>query len=231
MSSSNFYNPQNDGVWFFKTMGFISHIDAYIFWGVFTPLFFALGSVSAPGSESFVHSGSAPDSALGFELALLFVLGRRFCLNRVWTGFVQCLFNGCSMVVTMRRVLRFLLRAWMRTRLLSLFRLPWVFVFWWLRLEFIWVVVFPGRRGKFSPRRGKKSGCLVRRCVREVWTAKRHPCESPQNGTGADEDGGGNRLERKVFEQASNESDEKNKEDEMDEKKETDTNTVGILPN
>ena len=31
-------------------------------------------------------------------------------------------------------------------------------------------VVFPGRRGKFSPRRGKKSGCLVRRCVREdVW--------------------------------------------------------------
>ena len=183
----------------------------------------------------------------------LWVLSWRFCSFWVgafaWTGFeqalfngcsmlVQCLFNGCSMVVTMRRVLRFLLRAWMRTRLLSLFRLPWVFVFWWLRLEFIWVVVFPGRRGnflprrgKFSPRRGKKSGCLVRRCVREVWNAKRHPCESPQNGTGADEDGGGNRLERKVFEQASNESDEKNKENEMDEKKETDTNTVGILPN
>ena len=27
-------------------------------------------------------------------------------------------------------------------------------------------VVFPGRRGKFLPRRGKKSGCLVRRSVR-----------------------------------------------------------------
>ena len=27
-------------------------------------------------------------------------------------------------------------------------------------------VVFPGRRGKFSPRRGKKSGCLVRRSDR-----------------------------------------------------------------
>ena len=38
-------------------------------------------------------------------------------------------------------------------------------------------------------------------------------------------------MERKVFEQASNESDEKNKEDEMDKKKETDTNTVEILPN
>lgn len=38
-------------------------------------------------------------------------------------------------------------------------------------------------------------------------------------------------MERKVFEQASNESDEKNKEDEMDEKKETDTNTIEILPN
>ena len=93
------YNPQNDRVGFFKTMGFISQNDAYIFWGVFTPLFFALGSESAPGSESYVHSGSAPDSALGFELALLFVLGRRFCLNRVWTGFVQWMFNGCSMLV------------------------------------------------------------------------------------------------------------------------------------
>ena len=46
-----------------------------------------------------------------------------------------------------------------------------------MRLEFIGVVVFPGRRGnflprrgKFSPRRGKKSGYLVRWCVREgVW--------------------------------------------------------------
>ena len=39
-----------------------------------------------------------------------------------------------------------------------------------MRLEFIGVVVFPGRRGKFSPRRGKKSGCLVRWCVRVgVW--------------------------------------------------------------
>ena len=47
---------------------------------------------------------------------------------------------------------------------------PMSFVFWGLRLEFIGVVVFPGRRGKFSPRRGKKSGCLVRWCVREgVW--------------------------------------------------------------
>ena len=27
-------------------------------------------------------------------------------------------------------------------------------------------VVFPGRRGKFSPRRGKKTGCLVRRSDR-----------------------------------------------------------------
>ena len=26
-----FYNPQNDGVWFFKTMGFISQNDAYTF--------------------------------------------------------------------------------------------------------------------------------------------------------------------------------------------------------
>ena len=32
-------------------------------------------------------------------------------LNRVCSMFVQCLFNACSMVVTMRCVLRFLLRA------------------------------------------------------------------------------------------------------------------------
>ena len=31
MSSSNFYNPQNDGVGFFKTMGFTLQNDAYIF--------------------------------------------------------------------------------------------------------------------------------------------------------------------------------------------------------
>ena len=41
--------PPNDGVWFFKTMGFISQNDAYIWW--------------------------------------------------VWTGFVQWLFNDCSMIV------------------------------------------------------------------------------------------------------------------------------------
>ena len=39
-----------------------------------------------------------------------------------------------------------------------------------MRLEFIGVVVFPGRRGIFLARRGKKSGCLVRWRVREgVW--------------------------------------------------------------
>ena len=36
------YNPQNDGVWFFKTMGFISQNDACIFWGVFFPSFFCV---------------------------------------------------------------------------------------------------------------------------------------------------------------------------------------------
>ena len=34
------YNPQNDGGVFFNTMGFISQNDAYIFWGVFIPLFY-----------------------------------------------------------------------------------------------------------------------------------------------------------------------------------------------
>ena len=55
-------------------------------------------------------------------------------LNRAWTGFVQWLFNGCSMVVTIccgrwcRR------RAWMRLRFL--FHLPWVLAGWvWL---FLW---------------------------------------------------------------------------------------------
>ena len=64
-------------------------------------------------------------------------------LNRVWTGFVQWLFNGCSLVV-----------QWLS---------PFV-VFPGRRGKFL------PRRGKFSPRRGKKSGCLVRWCVREdVW--------------------------------------------------------------
>ena len=223
MSSSNFYNPQNDGVGFSKRWDYLHKTTRIFFEGFHTPLFcsgFWVRSGFWILCSLWLRSGFWVGAFVRSESALLLEQG----FNRLCSMDVQCLFNGCSMVVTMRRVLRFLLRAWMRTRLLFLFRLPWVFVFWWLRLEFIWVVVFPGRRGK-------KSGCLVRRCVREVWNAKRHPCESPQNGTGAGEDGGGNRLERKVFEQASNESDEKNKEDEMDEKKETDTNTVGILPN
>ena len=100
--------------------------------------------------EGFSHPFFAPRS----ESVLLFVLSRRggclMGLNRVWTGFeqglngfcsmlVQWLFNACSMavqwlfngwrkVVTMRCVLRFLLRAWMRTLLLFMFRLPWVFL-------------------------------------------------------------------------------------------------------
>ena len=75
-----FVIPQNDGVWFFKTMGFISQNDAYIWW-VWTE----------------------------FEQGL----------NRICSMIVQWLFNGWRMVVTMRCVLRFLLRAWMR------------FVFFW----------------------------------------------------------------------------------------------------
>ena len=127
--------------------------------------------------EGFSHPFFAPrsESVLLFVLSrrggCLMGLNRVWTgFERVWTGFAQCLFNGCSMlvqwlfnacsmavqwlfngwrkVVSMRCILRFLLRAWMRTRLLFMFHLPWVFVFWWLRIEFIWVVVFPGRRGK-----------------------------------------------------------------------------------
>ena len=58
-------------------------------------------------------------------------------LNRVCSMVVQWSFNGRSMVVQ------------------------------WLFNGCSMVgVVFTGRRGKFSPRRGKKSGCLVRRSDR-----------------------------------------------------------------
>ena len=50
------------------------------FEGGHTPLFFALGSDSAPGSEFALGSDSAPGSefALGFGSAFLFVLSRCF---------------------------------------------------------------------------------------------------------------------------------------------------------
>ena len=67
-----FYNPQNDGVWFFKTMGFISQNDAYIFWGVITPLFFSLWGLS---SLWFL-------SPLWFLSRRFFVLSSRFCSFR-----------------------------------------------------------------------------------------------------------------------------------------------------
>ena len=101
-------------------------------------------------------------------------------LNRVCSMFVQCLFNVCSMVVQwLANGCHYLL--WLLVSMESMnadaaavsVSSPMSFVFWGLRLEFIGVVVFPGRRGnflprrgKFSPRRGKKSGCLVRRCDR-----------------------------------------------------------------
>ena len=76
------YNPQNDGVWFFKTMGFISQNDAYIFWGVFTPLFFCseqyfLSALSFVSCFRFGCSDSFSDSffvrfLLGFVWWLLF---------------------------------------------------------------------------------------------------------------------------------------------------------------
>ena len=55
------YNPQNDGFHFTKRR-------VYFLRGFHTPLFFALGSDSAPGSEF----------ALGFGSAFLFVLSRCF---------------------------------------------------------------------------------------------------------------------------------------------------------
>ena len=96
----------------------------------------------------------------------------------------QWLFNGCSMVVQWlakgcHHALWSLVSAESMNAAVAAVSVssPMSFVFWGLRLEFIGVVVFPGRRGnflprrgKFSPRRGKKSGCLVRWCVREgVW--------------------------------------------------------------
>ena len=84
---TNIYNPPNDGVWFFKTMGFISQNGAYIWW---------------------VEQG----------------------LNRICSMLVQWLFNACSMVVTMRCLLRCLLRAWTR------------FVFFWNEEE-----ILPGMSG------------------------------------------------------------------------------------
>ena len=67
------YNPQNDGVVFFKTMGSISQNDAYTFWGVFTPLCFLL-----------------------WVLSSLWVLGRRFCSFWVGVLFVSLLFFARS---------------------------------------------------------------------------------------------------------------------------------------
>ena len=93
------YNPQNDGVGFFKTMGFISQNDAYIFWGVFTPLFFALNS------EFWVRSDS--EFALGSESALLFILSRCFC--SFWVGaFVRFASVFHSFLLLFRLFLRFL---------------------------------------------------------------------------------------------------------------------------
>ena len=83
------YNSQNDGGWFFKTMGFISRNDAYIFWGG-TPLFFVSGQY--------------------FLSALLFVSRFRLCLFRafdlgvlilfLFSSFFLVLFGGCCFVCT-----------------------------------------------------------------------------------------------------------------------------------
>ena len=68
--------------------------------------------------------------------------------QRLFDGFEQGLFNGCSMVV-----------QW-------LFNGRSMVVQWSFNGCSMVGVVFPGRRGKFLPRRGKKSGCLVRRSDR-----------------------------------------------------------------
>ena len=70
---------QNDGFHFTKRR-------VYFLRGFHTPLFFALGSDSAPGSEF----------ALGFESVLLFVLSRCFCSFRFCFSLVFAAFSLIS---------------------------------------------------------------------------------------------------------------------------------------
>ena len=164
------------------------HKTTRIFFEGFSHPFFRSGVwVSA-----FVRSESARRLFDGFEQGL----------NGVWTGFVQCLFNGCSMAVQWLFNGCSMAVQWLAKGCHHALRPPFsassmnadaaaVYVsspmsfFWWLRIEFIWVVVFPGRRGK-------KSGCLVRRTKPEsdsnaadwlLWhTAIRMPCAEVRQG-------------------------------------------------
>ena len=144
------------------------HKTTRIFFEGFSHPFFRSGVwVSA-----FVRSESARRLFDGFEQGL----------NRVWTGFAQCLFNGCSMAVQWlfngcsmvgERLSPCVASAVFCCehecgRCCCLWFVSHEF-FWWLRIEFIWVVVFPGRHGKEGVSR-----CTFwihpRRCVREgVW--------------------------------------------------------------